>query len=103
YQVKLKSMLKLKTDVEDLRKKLQTLDKAGIKDLMAEKKGFEEEEKLLDNYKKQIEVLISQLEDFKSSFNIDKVSVNSISVAYKDEIDGLLSNIDDEVVKQYKA
>src|SRR5690606_14663204 len=33
YQVKLKSMLKLKTDVEDLRKKLQTLDKAGIKDL----------------------------------------------------------------------
>lgn len=103
YQVKLKSRLKLKTDIEDLRKKLQTLDKAGIKDLMAEKKGFEEEEKLLDNYKKQIEVLISQLEDFKSNFNIDKVSVDSFSVAYKDEIDGLLSSIDDDVVKQYKA
>lgn len=103
YQVRLKSRLKLKTDIEDLRKKLQTLDKAGIKDLMAEKKVFEEEEKLLDNYKKQIEGLISQLEDFKSNFNIDKVSFDSISVAYKDEIDGLLSNIDNEVVKQYKA
>ena len=103
YQVKLKSRLKLKTDIEDLKKKLQTLDKAGIKDLMAEKKIFENEEKLLDNHKKQIENLLVKLEDFRAEFNLDKFDIDVISVDYKEEIEGVLSVIDSEVIKQYKV
>jgi len=102
YQVKLKSRLKLKTDIEDLKKKLETLDKAGIKDLMSEKKVFEEEEKLLDNYKIHIDNLVTQLEVFKEDFKIEQLDINLISNDYKDELEGVISDANKELIERAK-
>ena len=102
YQVKLKSRLKLKTDIEDLKKKLETLDKAGIKDLMSEKKVFEEEEKLLDNYKIHIDNLVTQLGVFKEDFKIKQPDINLISNDYKDELEGVLSEANEELIERAK-
>lgn len=102
YQVKLKSRLKLKTDIDDLKKKLETLDKAGIKDLMSEKKVFEEEEKLLDNYKIHIDNLVTQLGAFKEDFKIKQPDINLISNDYKDELEGVLSEANEELIERAK-
>lgn len=102
YQVKLKSRLKLKTDIEDLKKKLETLDKAGIKDLMSEKKVFEEEEKVLDNYKIHIDNLVSQLELFKADFKIEQPDTNLISNDFKDELEGVISETNEALIMRAK-
>lgn len=93
YQVSLKSRLKLKTDIEDLKKKLETLDKAGIKELMAEKKTFAEEEKLLNDYKEKIQDLVNQLESLKAQFEIEQPKEESFSEENKEEIQDILSEV----------
>ena len=93
HQVSLKSRLKLKTDIDDLKKKLQTLDKAGIKELMSEKKAFAEEEKLLNDYKEKIQDLVNQLENIKAEFEIEQPKEESFSEGNKDEIQDILTEI----------
>lgn len=92
YQVSLKSRLKLKTDIEDLKKKLKTLDKAGIKELMAEKKTFAEEEKLLNDYSEKIDVLVTQLEVLKIEFEIEQPDDESFSQDNREEVKTILSD-----------
>ena len=93
HQVSLKSRLKLKTDIADLKKKLETLDKAGIKELMAEKKTFAEEEKLLNDYKEKIQDLVNQLESLKAEFEIEQPKEESFSESNKDEIRDILTEV----------
>lgn len=93
YQVSLKSRLKLKTDIEDLKKKLETLDKAGIKELMEEKKTFAEEEKLLNDYKEKIQNLVNELETLKADFDIEQPDEDSFSEENKEETQDILSEI----------
>jgi energy-coupling factor transporter ATP-binding protein EcfA2 len=93
YQVSLKSRLKLKTDIEDAKKKLETLDKAGIKELMAEKKVFAEEEKVLNAYKEQIQALVSQLEGLKTEFEIKQPNETSFSEDNREEVKTILSEV----------
>ncbi|CAM4328527.1 TrlF family AAA-like ATPase [Gillisia limnaea] len=93
YQVSLKSRLKLKTDIEDLKKKLETLDKAGIKELMAEKKAFAEEEKLLNDYKEQIQELVNQLDGIKTEFEIEQPYELGFSESNREELKTFLSEI----------
>jgi energy-coupling factor transporter ATP-binding protein EcfA2 len=93
YQVSLKSRLKLKTDIEDLKKKLETLDKAGIKELMAEKKAFAEEEKRLNDYKEQIQLLVNQLDGLKSAFEIEQPDELCFSESNREELKTILSEV----------
>ncbi|ANW96256.1 hypothetical protein AXE80_08170 [Wenyingzhuangia fucanilytica] len=93
HQVSLKSRLKLKTDIEDLKKKLETLDKAGIKELMAEKKSFAEEEKLLNDYKEQIQVLVNQLEGLKTEFDIEQPDETGFSESNREELKIILTEV----------
>ncbi|QDO94873.1 AAA family ATPase [Formosa sediminum] len=93
HQVSLKSRLKLITDIDDLKKKLETLDKAGIKELMAEKKAFAEEEKLLNDYKEQIQVLVNQLDGLKTEFDIEQPDEVSFSESNREEIKTTLSEV----------
>jgi len=93
HQVSLKSRLKLKTDIEDLKKKLETLDKAGIKELMAEKKLFAEEEKLLNDYKEQIQVLVNQLDGLKTEFDIEQPDEAGFSESNREELKKILSEV----------
>lgn len=93
YQVSLKSRLKLKTDIEDSKKKLETLDKAGIKELMAEKKAFAEEEKLLNDYKEQIQLLVNQLDGLKTAFEIEQPDDLGFSESNREELKTILSEV----------
>lgn len=106
HQVSLKSRLKLKTDIEDLKKKLETLDKAGIKELMAEKKAFAEEQKLLNEYKEKIEDLVNQLEILKADFEISQPDEESFSEDNKEEIRTILNEVKEALStksKEYEA
>ncbi|QNK76252.1 PHP domain-containing protein [Winogradskyella sp. PAMC22761] len=93
HQVSLKSRLKLITDIDDLKKKLETLDKAGIKELMAEKKTFAEEEKLLNDYKEQIQVLVNQLDGLKTEFDIEQPDEAGFSESNIEELKTILSEV----------
>lgn len=93
HQVSLKSRLKLKTDIGDLKKKLETLDKAGIKELMAERKSFAEEEKLLNDYKEKIQNLVNELESLKADFDIEQPDEDIFSEGNKEEIQDILTEI----------
>lgn len=93
HQVSLKSRLKLITDIDDLKKKLETLDKAGIKELMAEKKSFAEEEKLLNDYKEQIQVLVNQLDALKTEFDIEQPDEAGFSEGNREELKAILSEV----------
>lgn len=93
HQVSLKSRLKLITDIDDLKKKLETLDKAGIKELMTEKKAFAGEEKLLNDYKEQIQELVNQLDALKTEFDIVKPDEISFSESNREELKTILSEI----------
>ncbi|MCI2230348.1 PHP domain-containing protein [Polaribacter sp. MSW13] len=93
HQVSLKSRLKLITDIDDLKKKLETLDKAGIKELMAEKKAFAEEEKLLNDYKEQIQVLANQLDGLKTEFDIEQPDEAGFSESNREELKTILSEV----------
>ncbi|WP_179350044.1 TrlF family AAA-like ATPase [Winogradskyella pacifica] len=93
HQVSLKSRLKLITDIDDLKKKLETLDKAGIKELMAEKKAFAEEEKLLNDYKEQIQVLVNQLNSLKTEFDIEQPDEADFSEGNREELKTILSEV----------
>lgn len=100
HQVSLKSRLKLKTDIEDLKKKLETLDKAGIKELMAEKKSFAEEEKLLNDYKEQIQVLVNQLDGLKKEFDIEQPDEAGFSESNREELKTILSEVKEALSKK---
>ena len=93
HQVSLKSRLKLITDIDDLKKKLETLDKAGIKELMAEKKAFAEEEKLLNDYQVQIQELVNQLNGLKTEFEIEQPDEIGFSESNREELKTILSEV----------
>lgn len=93
HQVSLKSRLKLITDIDDLKKKLETLDKAGIKELMAEKKAFAEEEKLLNDYQVQIQELVNQLNGLKTEFEIEQPDEIGFSESNREELKTFLSEV----------
>lgn len=106
HQVSLKSRLKLITDIDDLKKKLETLDKAGIKELMAEKKAFAEEEKLLNDYKEQIQVLVNQLDGLKTEFDIEQPDEAGFSERNREELKTILSEVKEALstkATEYKA
>lgn len=97
FQLSLKSRLKLKTDIQDLKKKLKTLEESGIKDLIAEKKVFSQEEKILNNYTNKIHELSDKLTGLKGELTINPIDRESFSEKNREELELIITEIEKSV------